>query len=289
MKLELKVLIYSMINNLFIAIIKIIGGIFYGLGSLFADGMHTFSDFITDIVCLLGANLSKKKPTKYHPFGFGKVEYLTNLFVGVILFLLGSYIVISSFFKKAIVPPISLLWLLLIVFSLKVIAILIMHKVGEKIHSQLLITSVKESKADLYSTIGVAIITIILQFSNKYPILDKVDIIGSILIGLIVFKTSLEIIIDNSLSIIGEVETDSEENNKIKEILDDNKKIKEYKYELIKYGSYYKLQVTIVLDSRLSLRQVTNLENKLKKEIIRHRKLKIKYVTIYVTNNLKKK
>ena len=60
MKLELKVLIYSMINNLFIAIIKIIGGIFYGLGSLFADGMHTFSDFITDIVCLLGANLSKK-------------------------------------------------------------------------------------------------------------------------------------------------------------------------------------------------------------------------------------
>ena len=208
MKLELKVLIYSMINNLFIAIIKIIGGIFYGLGSLFADGMHTFSDFITDIVCLLGANLSKKKPTKYHPFGFGKVEYLTNLFVGVILFLLGSYIVISSFFKKATVPPISLLWLLLIVFSLKVIAILIMHKVGEKIHSQLLITSVKESKADLYSTIGVAIITIILQFSNKYPILDKVDIIGSILIGLIVFKTSLEIIIDNSLSIIGEVETD---------------------------------------------------------------------------------
>ena len=116
MKLELKVLIYSMINNLFIAIIKIIGGIFYGLGSLFADGMHTFSDFITDIVCLLGANLSKKKPTKYHPFGFGKVEYLTNLFVGVILFLLGSYIVISSFFKKAIVNTISLLLLLLIVF-----------------------------------------------------------------------------------------------------------------------------------------------------------------------------
>ena len=87
----------------------------------------------------------------------------------------------------------------------------------------------------------------------------------------------------------GSVDNVFYENNKIKEILDDNKKIKEYKYELIKYGSYYKLQLTIVLDSRLSLRQVTNLENKLKKEIIRHRKLKIKYVTIYVTNNLKKK
>ena len=55
MKKELKVLIYSMINNLVISIIKIGGGIFYGLGSLLADGMHTFSDFITDIVCLIGS------------------------------------------------------------------------------------------------------------------------------------------------------------------------------------------------------------------------------------------
>lgn len=288
MKIELKVLIYSMINNLIIAVIKIVSGILYGLGSLFADGMHTFSDFITDIVCLIGANLSKKKPTKYHPFGFGKIEYLTNLFVGVVLLLLSGYIIVSSFYKKNIIPPLSLLLLLLVVFLLKVIAIIIMHKVGEKIHSQLLITSVKESKADLYSTVGVALITMILQYSNKYPILEKIDIIGSFLIGLIVLKTSLEIIFDNSLSLIGEVEEDPKELEKINELLDENKKIKDYKYELIKYGSYYKLQLTIELDSKLSLRKVTNLENKLKKDIVRHRKLKVKYVTIYVTNNLKK-
>jgi len=287
MKTELKVLVYSMINNLLIAILKIGGGIFYGLGSLFADGMHTFSDFITDIVCLMGAKVSRKKPTKYHPFGFGRVEYLTNLFVGIVLLLLGIYIIISSFFKKATIPPISLLWLLLLTFILKIVAILIMHRVGEKIHSQVLITSVKESKADLYSTIGVAIITIILQFSRTYPILEYADIIGGILIGLIVLKTSLEITIDNSLSLLGEVEVDSEEHKKIDELLNGHKKIKKYHYELIKYGAYYKLQLTLELDFKLSLRQVTNFENKLKTEIIRHRKLKIKYVTIYVTNHLK--
>lgn len=287
MKAELKVLIYSMINNLVIAFIKIIGGMFYGLGSLFADGMHTFSDFITDIVCLVGAKISKKKPTKYHPFGFGRVEYLTNLFVGIVLLALALYIMISSFFKKAIIPPISVLYLIAAAFILKLIAIIIMHKVGEKINSQLLITSVKESKADLYSSVGVAIIIIVLQYSNKYPFLDYIDLIGSLLIGIIVLKTSLEIIIDNSLSLIGEIEENPEELEKINEILRENKKIKDYKYELIKYGSYYKLQLTIELDSKLSLRQVTNLENKLKKELIRHRKLKIKYVTIYVTNKLK--
>lgn len=288
MKIELRVLIYSMLNNLIIAIIKILGGAFYGLGSLFADGMHTFSDFVTDIVCLVGAKISKKKPTKYHPFGFGKVEYLTNLFVGIVLFDLSLYIMISSFFKKTVIPPISILWLILIAFTLKLIAILVMHKVGEKIHSQLLITSVKESMADLYSSIGVAIITIVLQFSNKYPILDYADLLGSLLIGVLVLKTSLEIMIDNSLSLIGEVEKNQEEYEKINELLDSNKRIKDYKYELIKYGSYYKLQLTLELDSKLSLRQVTNLETKLRKEIIRQRKLKVKYVTIYVTNDLKK-
>lgn len=284
MKKEFSILIYSMINNFVIALIKIISGVYYGLGSLFADGMHTFSDFITDIVCLLSTTFSKRKPTKHHPFGFGKIEYLSNLFIGVVLLILGIYIIVSSFLKKPIVPPISLLFVLLIVFLLKLIAIIIMHKVGEKIHSQVLITSVKESSADLYSTVGVAIITILLQFSNKFPFLEISDLIGSILIGLIVLKTSFNIIFDNSLSLIGEIEIDEEENNNLNKLLNTNEFIKSYNYELIKYGSYYKLQLTIELDPNLSLREVTSLEDKLKKDIIRHRKLKIKYVTIYVTS-----
>lgn len=284
MKKEYGCLIYSMINNLIIGSIKIIGGIIFNLSSLFADGMHTFSDFITDIVCLIGAKFSKRKPTKYHPFGFGKIEYLSNLFVGIVLFILGLYIIVSSFFKPSVIPPFSIMLVLIIVFILKFIAIEIMYKVGKKIHSQVLITSYKESKADLYSTIGVAIITIILQFSNKFPILEKADVIGSILIGLIVLKTSFNIIFDNSLSLIGEIESDEEENKNINLLLEENTLIKNYKYDLIKYGSYYKLQLTIELDPETSLREVTILENKLKKDIIRHRKLKIKYVTIFVTS-----
>ena len=289
MKLEFKMLVYSMINNLVISIIKIGGGIFFKLGSLLADGMHTFSDFITDIVCLMGAKISRKKPTKYHPFGFGRVEYLTNLFVGIVLLLLGIYIVISSFNKEFIVPPLNVLILLSIVFLLKLIAIGIMHKVGDTINSQVLITSVRESMADLYSTISVIIITILLQFSNKIEILKYSDIVGSILIGIIVLKTAFTIIIDNSLSLIGEVEEDDEKLNKIYEFIKNEKGVKDLDFSLIKYGSYYKLQLNLELDSKLNLRQVSKIEDKLKKDIVRHRSLKIKYVTIYVTNKIIKK
>ena len=288
MKVEQRVLVYSMINNLIIAIIKFIGGAVFGLGSLLADGMHTFSDFVTDIVCLIGSKISKKKPTKYHPFGFGRVEYLTNLFVGVVLLLLGVYIVVSSFFKESVIPPLSLLYLLVFVFLIKVIAIIVMHHVGEKINSGVLITSVEESKADLYSTLGVVLITILLQYSNEFSILKYADMVGSILIGLIVLKTAFKIIIDNSLSLLGEVDEDEEPINNLKSLLKEYKRIKDYDIELIKYGSYYKLQMNLELDPTLSLRQVTNLVNKLKKDIRYHHSLKIKYVTIYVTDKLEK-
>ena len=286
MKLEFKILIYSMINNLVISIMKVVGGAIFNLGSLFADGMHTFSDFITDIVCLIGSKISKKRPTKVHPFGFGKVEYLTNLFVGIVLLLLGIFIIFNSFGKEQTIPQLSVLILLIAVFILKLLAIFIMHKTGEKINSQVLITSVKESKADLYSTIGVIIITILLQFSDKVSILKYSDVVGSILIGAIVLKTSYQIIRDNSLALIGEVEEDKEQIDKVKELVLKEEAIKDLKVCLIKYGAYYQLQLTIVMDPKISLIDATRIENNIKKNIVRHRKLKIKYVTIFIKDKI---
>lgn len=285
-KKEFKCLIYSMFNNLLIGIIKIIGGLFFNLTSLFADGLHTFSDFITDIISFIGSKISRKKPTKVHPFGFGKVEYLTNLFVGIIILILGFFIIFNSFGKKVEIPPLSVLYLLIIVFVLKLIAIIIMHKVGIKLNSQVLITATEESKADLYSTIAVAIITILLQFVDRYPFLKYADLIGSVIIGFMVLKISFKIIISNSLSIIGEVEIKGESVDKIKDFIKKYKNIEDMKVELIKYGNYYKMNLELELNPKLSLRQITNLENKIKKEIVKHRSLKVKYVEIYVTEKL---
>lgn len=286
MKTETKVLIYSMLNNLIISTLKIIGGFSLGLSSLFADGLHTFCDFITDIICMIGTKISKHKPTKLHPFGFGKIEYLNNLFIGAILFLLGIFIIINGIKHDVIVPPLSLLILLLSAILLKILAIFIMHKVGQKINSQVLITSVEESKMDLISSLVVALITVVLQFTDEYPWLKYADLIGSIFIGLIVMKTALSIIVDNSLSLIGEVETNKDIIKKVEDFVSKFKGVEKQEVTLIKSGSYYQLHLVLELDHTLTLRQVTNLENKIKRSIIRHTSLDIKYVTIYVTNKL---
>ncbi|MDE5889141.1 MAG: hypothetical protein K2H20_03880, partial [Bacilli bacterium] len=118
------------------------------------------------------------------------------------------------------------------------------------------------------------------------PVLEYVDIIGSILIGLIVFKTSISIIVDNSLLLIGEEEDNEEVNNKVKEFVMQRKEVKDADISLIEYGPYYRLQLILELDSKLSLRQVTKIEEEIKKDIIRHRSMKIKYVSINVTNKI---
>ena len=288
MKEELKIIRFNMINNLIIAIIKVIGGLYFKLDSLYADGMHTFSDFITDIVSVISSKITKKKPTKYHPSGFGQVEYLTNIFVGVFLFALATYIVADSILKKSVViiPLISVLIVLIVCLILKMVSIVVTNKVGKEINSNVLITAVQESKTDLYSTFGVIIISILLRYSDVIPILKYSDLVGSIIIGVIIYKTALTIIISNSLSIISEVDFDKEKMDLINEYLVNYKEIKDSKLELMKYGPYYKLNIILELDQDISLRKAELLLNNIKRKIMKNKKLKVKYVTIYITDNV---
>ena len=283
---EASVLIFSMISNLVIACFKIIGGIIFQFSSLLADGLQTFSDFITDVVSFLGAKFSKKHPTKSHPFGFGKVEYLTNLFVGVLLLLLSIFIFLNGIFSTWHIPDILVLWLLFICFILKLVVIVYLYYVGKKINSQLLITSFSESKMDLYSSSGVIIATVLLQFSNDFYPLRYIDLIVGIILGFMVLKTALQILIENSMNLIGKVEDDSKLNKEIEEFLLSIPGIEKVKLFLIRYGNYYKLQLFVEMDSRLTLRQVTNLEEKVKKELKNHKNFRIKYPVIYVTSHL---
>ena len=286
MNKEFKVLVFSMIMNLLISILKIVGGIYFHFGSLLADGMQTFSDFITDIISFMGVKFSKKRPTKSHPFGFGKMEYITNLVVGVLLLSLAIFIIINGCMSSWHIPPLSVLWILVIGFVLKGISIYFLYSVGKKINSQLLITSYSESKMDLYASSGVMLATILLQFSESIIIFRYIDMIVGFIIGFMVLKTSWDILRENSMNLIGKVEDNSELCKKIEDFLLDIKGVEKVKMYLIRYGKYYKIQLMIEMDPKLTLRQVTRLEEKIKRELVRHHSFQVKYPTIYVTSHL---
>lgn len=284
---ELKALIFSMIYNFIISIIKLFGGVFFQLGSLFADGLHTLSDFITDLVSFLGVRLSKKRPTKHHPFGFGRVEYLTNLFVGMLLVILGIYIIVQGFLGEARFQDDSIFLLLLTVFFLKLIVLFFLKATSREVRSQVLITSLREAKADLYSTIIVFVVVLCLKFSYLFPVLAYADIIGSSIIGVMVLSISFQVISENALSLLGEAEVDSLLISDIYEFILQFPGVRDTKFTLIKYGDYYQIHIILEVDDGLSVRKVTRLEQQIKRALVAHRRFHVKYPTIYVTNDLK--
>ncbi len=288
MKKEVRILTLNIFLNTLIAIIKIVGGIISGLGSMIADGMHTLGDLIVNVISLVGAKISRKKPEKHHPYGFGRVEYLTNLFVGIILLLIGLFILYNSFDKVHIVPPNYILYFLLASILIKVVAVLITYKQGKKTNSKILLTVADESTADIYSTLGVMILVVVLLIFPTYNLVI-LDIIVTIIISLMIIHEAYKIIKHNSLALIGELEEDKEQLNKVKEfLLEYHDEISDEDIYLIKYGSYYKMHLNIKLKKEMTMKHLIKLEKEIKKDIIRHRSLKIKHITIYVTDHLDK-
>ncbi len=282
MKLEMKLLTFNMISNFFTALVKIVGGIIFGMGALIADGVHTFADFIMDIVTMVGAKLSKKRPTKRYPFGFGRVEYLTNLFIGIFLLLVGIFLFTISFFLKFKVPSIKILYVLMLAILIKSITILYLKKESIKIKSQILVVGTDESKMDLISSIAILFIVIILQFSVQFPILKYVDIIGSLILSSTIIYGSFNIIKENALNLLGAIETDTNVMNYIREMVENFNDVNVEKIELIKYGAYYKVHLLLTLNPSLNLKKIDLLEKKIEHKLKRNKRVIIKCVNIDV-------
>ena len=281
MKKEYRALIYSMINNLFISLLKIIGGIFSGSNSLFSDGLYTFSDFITDIFAFIGSKMSRKRPNKLHPFGYGRVEYVTSLFIGIVILGLGVFIIVNSFLGKHSAPSMIAVIISIIAVFFKFISVFILMNTGKKIKSQTLITSGKESLTDLCSSAFVIVIIVLSKFSDKFSILKYSDLVGSLFIGVLILIMAYGILKENILSLIGEVSDDKEILKRVESAVESIDGVDLVDTKLIKYGSYYKANIEVELDPNITIMRLARLEKRIFKKI-KKEKIGIKYLTMEV-------
>lgn len=279
---ENKVMAVSMVVNFLLAVIKIIVGVIGFSTPLIADGLHSFSDLATDIFAMLGNYLSHKPADEKHPFGHGKLEYLTSMGIGLIILIVGFSIVFGSINNIIIIP--STLVIIVSVFTIIIKYILSEYviKKGKEYKQNILIASGKESRTDVISSIVVLVSSILMQFSNKITILKYADIIATVIVGIFILKIAVDVLKENISTIIGEQETDDEHLEKIKNIIIKDKKIISIdKINLIKYGSYFEVVGEVSMDENLTLKEshdvIEKIEQKLKKFDERNR-----YITIHV-------
>lgn len=276
---EGKVLILSMIINFFISGTKILAGLLCNSKSMLADGFHSLSDFITDIVAIFGSKFSNKRANKKHPDGYGRFEYITDMFIALTILLLGTYTIYHSFIKEPTTT--NIVWIIVIVFSiiLKLINSKILLKKGEKYHSPILITSSKESYDDVTSSLGVIIIIVLSQFQDILPILKYIDTIGSIIIGLMILHTGYHLMKENIISLLGETEDNKEIEERIKNIVDIYNEIDYKDMELERHGSYYVLELEVYVLENIKVYKLLTIESEIRKKI-KNLNYRIKFVDI---------
>ncbi len=280
---SVRILSLSFIANAFLSIIKIVFGCLGNSRALFVDGIHSLSDLIGDVIAILGSKFSDKKADLNHPKGHGKVEYLTSIIIGLIVIFLGYNLLMGSIaLKKASSPKMITVLIIAITIVVKYFLANLLIRKGNKLNSNILISSGKESYADIYSSILVFIMLVTSQFSKYWAVLNYADIIASIIVSLLIIFTGLKLIYENSSLLIGEKELSKEINDRVKKLIKacyPSLKVKEL--HLYKLGKYYEAHLTVELEEDLALSDVHLITEKIE-DTLKSNELNIEYVVTKV-------
>lgn len=259
-------LLKSFFVNLFLSIFKIVVGIIGTSSALIADGIHSFSDLATDSVAIFGARYALKPADKEHPFGHGRVEYLTCLVIGVVVLFLGIEIIINAFQDEFIIPASIVIFVSFLTIIMKFILSSYLLKIGNKNNNAILIASGKESSMDVISSIFVLLSSILMQYSSSYPILKYSNQIATIIVGIFIIKTGLDIIKENVSSIIGEQASDRMDS--MRKVLESEACINHIDYfAVIKYGPYFQITGEVSMDEKLPLKEVHEILERVEKNL----------------------
>lgn len=89
--------------NLLLAGVKVALGLLSGSLAIISDALNNLTDSVSSIITMVGTRMASRRPTKDHPFGYGRIEYITSVMIGIILLCTGAQILMTS--VKGILHP----------------------------------------------------------------------------------------------------------------------------------------------------------------------------------------
>lgn len=272
----------SVVTNSLLSIFKIIMGYIGKSSALIADGIHSFSDLLTDFFAMIGNYIAGKPADKKHPFGHGRLEYITSCGIGLVVLIIGFSLIKKSMSSSICIPSLLVIVVSFITILVKYFLSFYLIKMGKIYNNNILISSGRESRADVYSSIVVLISSILVQFSNKINIFSYSDVVATIIVGIFIIRTGFLIIKENLSVLIGEQECNSDILGELKNfILDDENICSLDDLVMIKYGAYFKIIIEVSMESDLSLEQAHNNAHMLQNNIMKQYKW-AKYITIHI-------
>ena len=197
-----KASIYGIIGNVLLVAFKMAVGFMSHSIAIILDGVNNATDALSSIVTIVGTKLAGRRPDRHHPFGYGRVEYLTSVVIAIII-LVAGFISLRESIDKIIhpgTPSYSAITITVIVVAiLAKIAIGIMFKrFGDKTNSEALIASGIDSNYDAVLSAGTLVVAAAQNFWNL-----NIDGAVGLIISLVVLKAGFEVLGDALSPLIG--------------------------------------------------------------------------------------
>ena len=193
---------FGIFLNAILFALKFIFGTLAASVAMVADAFNNLSDAASSVVQILGFKLSSKKPDPDHPFGHGRIEYISGLVVSFLILYMGTVLLKDSVLSIIHPEAMNISILSVVVMGLSILVKLYMylynHLTAKKISSVAMEVVAKDSLNDVIST-SVVIAALIGSRFTSLPL----DGIGGIVVGIFIVKTGFEAAKDTIAPLLG--------------------------------------------------------------------------------------
>ena len=213
----------GIILNVILCIIKIFSGILSGSVSIIADAVNNLSDAASSIISLVGFKMSAKPADKSHPFGHGRIEYVSALFISTVIIFMGYELLKTAVSKLFNPTPVNFNITTVIILALSVLIklwlFLFNRKISKAINSESISATATDSLSDAAATFGIFLGLIFFKFTNI-----NIDAYMGILVSLLIFYAGYRAIRESLAPLIGEGVT-KEQASEIEQIVLSHKSV----------------------------------------------------------------
>lgn len=212
--------IVGIVCNIILFVAKFVMGSIAGSISIISDGFNNLSDCASCVVTLFGYKMAAKPADKDHPFGHGRVEYLTSLVIAIVIIMVGFELFTGSIDKVIHPSKVTFSYVVLATLIISIIIKVWMghfnRKLGKQINSSVMLATAKDSLNDVVAT-SATVVALVASIWTTVPI----DGIMGIVVSIFILLSGFDIIKETVDELLGQP-ADEELVRKLSEMVEEN-------------------------------------------------------------------
>lgn len=283
-KIIIRTSVIGIIANIFLVVFKMTVGLLANSIAVILDAVNNLSDAVSSVITIVGTKLSGKKPDKKHPYGYGRIEYLSAMIVSAIVVYAGITAFTESV-KKIIYPETAdySVVSLIIIGSAVVVKFFLgryVKSVGKKINSGSLISSGSDALFDSILSLSVFVSAIICMLTGI-----SLEAYVGLIIAVFIVKSGLEMLKETLDDILGK-RVDAEFSKNVKNTVCEFEEV-EGAYDLFidNYGSdYYVGSLHIEIPDTMTADRIDKLTRQISEKVYKKHGVIMTGISVYSVN-----